>query len=279
MGRIALIVVVASVLGTGAWLAGRQPSTTRTWADDQERLVSVERRGDTVRLRNVRAFSYAIDGTVTRRWTERTIRLDQADRAWFVLVPLSDALRAPAHSFVSFGFGDSLTLSISVEGRRERGEEYSVWRGLLRSYELIYVVGDESDLVGRRAMLSSNPIYRLPIKGTPEGIRAVLADMLTRAGALGTSPEFYNTASNNCTSNLVAHVNKVTPTRLPGAFASLFPGYADDVVSTLDLVADKVPPEELRRRYRVDDLVRQGAARGVDGQALSLELTRATPRR
>lgn len=239
----------------------------------------MERRSDTVHLRNVRSFSYGVDGTVTRRWTERTIRIDQADRAWYVLVPLSDALRAPAHSFVSFGFGDSLTLSFSVEGRREVGEEYSVWRGMLRSYELIYVIGDESDLVGRRALLATHPIYRLPIKGTPAGIRAVLSDMLTRAGSLGTTPEFYHTAWNNCTSNLVAHVNKVTPTRLPGAFASLFPGYADDVVARLDLVADSVAAPELRRRYRVDDLVRQAVARGVDGQALSLELTRATPRR
>jgi hypothetical protein len=279
MRRALLGVLVTGVCGFGLWLTSRQPTLTRTWADDHEQLVSVERQGETVQLRNVRAFSYALDSTVTRRWVDRKIRIDQADRAWYVLVPLSDAIRAPAHSFVSFGFGDSLTLSISVEGRRELGEEYSVWWGLLRSFELTYVVADESDHIGRRSVLSSRPIYRLPIKGTPDGIRAVLSDMLSRASALGTAPEFYNTAWNNCTSNLVAHVNKVTPTRLPGAIASLFPGYADDVVAQLGLVADPVPPSELRRRYRVDDLVRQAIARVIDGQGLSLEMTRATPRR
>lgn len=265
---------VAVAIG-GGLLARVTPSTTRTWADDQERVVTAERHGDTIVLRNVRAFAYAPDGGVTRRWVDRTIRLGAADRAWFVLVPLSDALRAPAHSFVSFGFGDSLTLSISVEARREVGEAYSIWRGLFRRYELVYVVGDESDLVGRRAILSANPVYRLPIKGTPEGIQTVLADMLGRADALGRVPEFYHTAWNNCTSNLVAHVNRVTPTRLPGAFASLFPGYADDVLATLDLVADAAPASDWRRRYRVDDVARRAISLGMDGQALSRELTRA----
>ena len=248
-----------------AWLVSRQPSTNRTWADDHERLAAVTRRGDTAWLTNVRDFRYAGNAVRERRWHDRVIRLDQVDRAWFTLVPLSHSLRAPAHSFVTFGFGDTATLSFSVEARRELGEEYGVVAGALRSFELVYVVAEESDHLARRATLTDHPIYRFPVKGTRAGFRTVLSDMLDRAEALRTTPTFYHTVWNNCTSNLVAHVNRVSPTRLPGVLAAVMPGYADAVIVDLDLVADSVPAETLRTRYRVDDAARRAATAGLSG--------------
>lgn len=276
--RPALWLAVA-VAAFGGWLAARQPSTTRTWADDQARLATVTRVGDTVRLANVRDFRYGAGGVLTRQWHDRVIRLDQVDRAWFTLVPLSHAWRAPAHSFVTFGFGDTATLSISVEGRRELGEEYGVIAGMLRSFELVYVVAEESDNLARRATLSDHPIYRFPVQGTREGFRAVLTAMLERAEALRTSPQFYHTIWNNCTSNLVAHVNSVSPTRLPGVVAAVMPGYADDVMRDLGLVADSLPVDALRARYRVDDEARRAVAAGLSGPAFSQAMTEATTQR
>jgi hypothetical protein len=265
---------VAVVLAAG-WLASRQPSATRTWADDHERLATITRRGDTAWLTNVRDFRYGANAVLERRWRDRVIRLDQVDRAWFTLVPLSHSLRAPAHSFVTFGFGDTATLSFSVEGRRELGEEYGVVAGALRSFELVYIVAEESDNLARRATLSDHPIYRLPVKGTRAGFRTVLADMLDRAEALRTTPAFYHTIWNNCTSNLVAHVNRVSPTRLPGVLAAIMPGYADAVIRDLDLVADSLPAERLRERYRVDDAARRAVAAGLSGIDFSRAMSAA----
>jgi hypothetical protein len=229
-----------------------------------------------VQLADVRDFRYDATGVRTRQWHDRLIRLDQVDRAWFTLVPLSHSWRAPAHSFVTFGFGDTATLSFSVEGRRELGESYGVVAGALRSFELVYVVAEESDNLARRATLSDHPIYRFPVQGTREGFRAVLSDMLDRAESLRTRPQFYHTVWNNCTSNLVAHVNRVSPTRLPGIVAAVFPGYADDVIRDLGLVADSLPAEALRRRYRVDDAARRALAAGLSGAAFSQAMSAAT---
>lgn len=274
--RTSTLVAALAVAAFGGWLALRQPSTTRTWADDHERLATVSRRGDTVRLVNVRDFRFGPKGVRARQWHDRVIRLDQVDRAWFVLVPLSHSLRAPAHSFVTFGFGDTATLSFSVEARREAGEEYGVVAGMLRSFELVYVVAEESDNLGRRATLSDHPIYRFPVKGTREGFRTVLADMLDRAESLRTQPTFYHTIWNNCTSNLVAHVNRVSPTKLPGIVAAVMPGYADDVIRDLDLVADSLPAAALRARYRVDAAARRAVAAGLSGAAFSQAMHDAT---
>ena len=58
--------------------------------------------------------------------------------------------RGPAHAFVSFGFDDGGYVAISVEARREAGETYSPARGLMKQFEIMYVVGDERDLIGLR---------------------------------------------------------------------------------------------------------------------------------
>ena len=46
-------------------------------------------------------------------------------------------------------------------------------------------------------------------------------EMLGRANALASTPEFYNTLTNNCTSNVVDHVNHIAPRAIPHGIKSL----------------------------------------------------------
>ena len=91
--------------------------------------------------------------------------------------------------------GDRGSLRCSVEARRERGEDYSLWAGLTRRFEVTYVVGTESDLLGVRA-LRGDILYLYPSKASPDQAREMLTDMLRRAQALEAEPEFYNTVAN-----------------------------------------------------------------------------------
>jgi hypothetical protein len=103
---------------------------------------------------------------------------------------------------VSFGFSDSQYVAISVEARREPGETYGPLTGMFKQFELIYVVGDERDLIGSRAVHGDYDVYLYPIRTTRERIRTLFLEMLARSNALATKPEFYNTLTNNCTSNV-----------------------------------------------------------------------------
>jgi len=163
-------------------------------------------------------------------------------------------LRGPAHTFLSFGFDDGQYLSISVEIRKEIGESFSPWLGLLRQYELTYTVGDERDLIGLRAIHRRDPVYLYPMRASPAHRRALLLDMLERANALAAEPEFYNTLTNTCTSNIVDHIEKIAPGSMPFSLKTLLPAYADDLAFDLGLIDTTLPREQYREAYRIDDL-------------------------
>jgi hypothetical protein len=249
-GAVALLTVSLSTW----WL--RRPSSARTWSGDQARLPRVRFDGHLVHVQDVRNFAYRSEYDFDERWEDRTWDLDRLASVWFVLVPLSEKWRGPAHAFVSFGFDDGTYASISIEARREKGERYSPVKGLFRRYELIYVVGDERDLIGRRAVHDGTPVYLLPIKATKEAMRSLFTEMLTRADALREHPAFYNTLTDNCTNILLRHVDVAAPDRVRGGIAAMLPGYADEIAVKLDLVEGVATAEEARRRYRINDKAR-----------------------
>jgi hypothetical protein len=171
-------------------------------------------------------------------------------------VPLSRRWRAPAHTFVSFGFDDGSYLAVSIESRRTRGEPYSPLRGIVREYELIYVVGTERDLIGRRAIHEGDPVYLYPIAASREVVRNLFVDMMTRAARLHDAPAFYNTLTDNCTNALLRHVDVAAPDRVRAGLSGILPGYADDVAIRLGLVPGVADADEARRRYRVNERAR-----------------------
>ncbi len=257
--RIVLLAVFFSVAGFGAIIFSRRPSNTRPWAADHANLPEIVIQDSLARIANVRNFHYRTETDVDPNYETRTYNLNRVESVWLVLTPFSRAWRGPAHSFVTFAFSDSTYLAISIEARREVNESYGLLRGLGRNYELIYVIGEESDLIGKRAAFGDFDVYLYPIRATPDRIRAMLVDMLNRAESLNAKPEFYNTATNNCTSNLVRHVNTVSPGRIPAGIKLLVPGYADDVAQALGLIDPTVPLAQSRDKYRINDLARAAA--------------------
>jgi hypothetical protein len=118
---------------------------------------------------------------------------------------------------------------------------------------MIYVIGDERDLIGSRAVYGGYDVYVYPIRTTPARARALFTEMLARANALATQPEFYNTLTNNCTSNIVDHVNHIVPRAVPHGIKTILPGYADDVAYSLGLIDNSISLDEARRRFRVNE--------------------------
>ncbi|HEU5153565.1 MAG TPA: DUF4105 domain-containing protein [Gemmatimonadales bacterium] len=232
----------------------RQPSGDRDWSPDQAVMPSAEFHGHEVTIRRVRDFAWTSATEFTNGYDDRTYDLDKIQSAWFVLVPFSKSWRGPAHSFASFGFADSQFVSISIEARRETGESYSTLLGLLRKFELIYVVGDERDLIGRRAVYDGTDVYLYPLESPPERVREVFVSMLQRVNQLHDHPEFYNTLTNNCTSNLIADVNHIAPGSIPGSWRTVLPGYSDEVALSLGLIDSSLTLEQTRARYRINDM-------------------------
>lgn len=212
-----------------------RPANDRDWALDQRHSVQVTWNEPFVTLQNVRRATPDADGNVVFSWTTRTYRLDELESVDFVMSPFS-RWGTLAHVFLTFGFRNGEHLAVSIEARRQRGETYSPLRGLFRCYELIYVVGDESDLIGLRANVRHEPVYVYPVKADDRQIRQLFISMLTRADRLQGEPEFYQTFANDCCSNLLAHVNAVRQSPIGADWRLLLTGFSDELAFKLGLL-------------------------------------------
>lgn len=257
--RIVGIALAVLIAGGAIVLAVMRPRADRAWVPQHGVMVHAEVRGSAVSLHRMRSFTYSSEDRFTPGYVDRAYDLDKLDSVWFIVTPFSKQWRGPAHTFVSFGFSDSQYVAISVEARREPGETYGPFVGLFKQFELIYVIGDERDLIGSRAAFGGYDVYVYPIRTTRERIRALFLEMVTRANTLASSPEFYNTLTNNCTSNVVAHVNHIAPRPVPRGIKTILPGYADEVAYSLGLIDNAITLDEARRRFRVNDRARQFA--------------------
>ena len=251
--RVLIGTVGAIALAWLALIALVRPSHDRPWSPDQARLSTAQIDGEVVRIRNVRNAIYRSATDFDVHWEARNYHLSQLESVWFVVEPFAD-WRGPAHTFLSFGFGNGNYLAISVEIRKERGESFSPLMGLFRQYEIAYIIGDERDLIGLRANHRRDDVYLYPVRASPALMRALFVSMLERANALAEQPEFYNTLTNTCTTNIVDHIELIAPGQIPLSYKTLLPAYSDDLAYDLGLIATGLPRENYRSAYRINEL-------------------------
>ncbi|MGB0133774.1 DUF4105 domain-containing protein [Dokdonella sp.] len=251
--RSLLVLSAAAIMSYLLLVLLLRPSNDRDWSLDQQHLATAEFSGDSVRVRNVRNAYYRSTTDFDVHWEDRTFDLRQLESVWYVVEPFA-SWRGPAHTFLSFGFDNGEYISISVEIRKERGEAFSPLSGLLRQYELAYIVGDERDLIGLRANHRNDDVHLYPMRVTQAAARALFVSMLERANALAEQPEFYNTLTSTCTSNIVDHVSLITPEPIPFSYKTLLPAYSDDLAFDLGMIDTALPREQFRAAFRINDL-------------------------
>lgn len=258
---VALGAAVVALLGLTALSFRGAPSNDRAWAADQARLPAIAMGRDSVRVQGIRDFDHrGAEGPVIR-YRDEAFALSDVRSTWFALAPFANRYRGLAHTFLSFGFADGRYLAVSVEARREDDEQYGLLGGLFRAFEITYVVGTESDLIGLRA-LRGDTLFLYPSRATPQQSRALLVDVLERAVATQRTPEYYNTLFNNCNTNLRDHVNRATPAELPWGWGILLPGFSDELALREGVLDTDLDLAAARTRFRVDERARQALASG-----------------
>ena len=242
--------------------AGRRiPLAERDWATDHARVIRTESFPDRVRIHDLRDFDWSAPEGSQENYRTEDFHLADVRRVWFVLAPFAERWRGLAHSFMSFEFTDDRFLAVSVEARRETGENYSLMRGIWRGFETTYVVGTERDLIGQRA-IRGDTLFLYPSVATPEQAQALFVDMMSRAESLGQEPEWYHTFLNNCTTALRDHVNRIASDPLPWGWGILMPGYSDALALGHGLLDTDLDIEGARERFRVDSLAREAVNDG-----------------
>src|SRR5215467_11544236 len=196
----------ALVLGVVIWWLTITPSGDRTWRPEVAVMPRAFIEGDHVRITGVRNFDYRSRSDFTVHYEERDVDLSHLTGLdFFVSYWWSDA--PVAHTFVSFLFDNAPPLSISIETRPEVGRGFEPIASMFKQFELIYVVGEERDLVGVRALHRREAVYLYHLNGLPEDVRRLLLVYLERINELADRPEFYNLLTNSCTINIIRYLN------------------------------------------------------------------------
>ena len=234
------------------------PSNQRNWSPDQAVLPYAVFNGDRVTIHNVRNCTYQSDTDYVVNHYDKTYDLNRLESVDFLVAPFTGSPKL-AHTMMSFGFSDGDHLGVSVEARLEDGETYSPILGSLRQFELMYVLADERDLIVRRTRFRATDVYLYRTVATPMQAREMFVDVMDRVNKLYTEPEFYDTLTNNCTTNIAVHVNRLRSGRVPYELRVLLPGLSDQLAYELGLLRTDSSFEETKRRAKITSLANQHA--------------------
>jgi hypothetical protein len=235
-----------------------KPSNERNWKASMAVLPYARIRDDLVKVYNVRNCTYISEDEYVVNYDDRTYDLDDVETLDFIVCPFG-ATPGLAHTMLSFGFRDGEYLGVSIEVRLEEGESYSAAGGTVRQFELMYVVADERDLIQLRTEIRDSDVYIYRCRITQDEVRALLVDILKRVNTLKKRPEFYDTFMNNCTTNIVAHINRVRPGTIPWEPASFLTGYADREAYRLGLLVDYGSFDKTKRQAQITNLAHRYA--------------------
>ncbi|RYU59635.1 DUF4105 domain-containing protein [Methylolobus aquaticus] len=230
---------------------GTRASNDRDWQPEVAVLPYATFDGDLVTVHNIRNFDYRSETDFTPAYYDRTFDLRRLDR----LDLLASYWMGPdiAHLFLSFGFGEE-HLAVSIEARKDRTKPYATLPGFFRQYELVYIAGDERDLIRVRTNYRKDPpeqVYLFRLTGPIENARRIFVDYLRDMNTLRDHPRFYNTLTTNCTTMILAHT-AVNPGHLPYSWKILASGHAPEYAYENGRLDSSIPFEQLMQRAHIN---------------------------
>ena len=264
------VAFIVLYLGVVAWWIAIPPSHDREWRPEVAVMPRAVIDGDRVRITGVRNFDYRTRNDFTVRYEEREVLLSHLTGVDFYVSYWSEGL--VGHTFLSFIFDNAPPLSISIETRPEVGEGFNPIASLFKQFELIYVVGDERDIVGVRTNHRLETVYLYRLNASPDKARELLLVYLERINELADRPEFYHLLSNSCTINIIRYLNAAGR---KGRFdiRHLFNGLIDSYLYHSGRVDTTLPFDELRRR----SLINEAAQAAGDAPDFSQRIRASVP--
>jgi len=232
------------------------PTNDRNWQTEVALLPYATFAGEQVTVHNIRNFDYRSENEFTVGHYDKTFDLRQLDSVDLVAVYWMGP--KIAHIFLSFGFAGRDYLAISIEARKPAGEGFSTLKGFFRQYELYFVVADERDVIRVRTNYRMNPpeqahLYRL--RGERADARRLFVAYLDQINALRAQPEFYNSLTTNCTTNIWM-LARVNPDHPPFSWKILVSGYLPEFLYEMGRIDSSLPFDQLQQRSIINSRAR-----------------------
>ncbi len=188
-----------------AWWSSIEPRQDREWRPEVARVARAVVDGDHVRIENVRDFSYRSRNDFDERWTVREVDVSHITGVDFQLSFW--AMGPIGHTMLSFVFDNAPPLNVSIETRPEVGEGFDPLASLFKQFELVYVVGEERDIIRVRTAQRNEEVFMYHMRVSPAAAQRLFRVYVRRINELAARPEFYHLLSNSCTVNIVRYAN------------------------------------------------------------------------
>jgi hypothetical protein len=244
------LVALAIVFGIfGLWWGSVTARNDRDWQPDVAKTAHVDLDGDRMTITNVRNFDYRSETDFTERWETRTFDLSKL--AGLDLYMSYWGSPSIAHTIMSWDFDDGQHLAISIETRKEKGEEYSPIAGFFKQYEIYYVVADERDVIRLRTNYRKEEVHLYPLRTPIARARRILMDYVKSIDALDARAAYYNAGTANCTTSITRHIRQVGVT-FPFDWRLLVNGHLDEMLYEKGIIDTTRPFPEVRQRSIID---------------------------
>jgi hypothetical protein len=224
-------------------------SNNRHWQPDVKMPPSAEFDGDKVIVRNIRNCDYRTVTDYAASYYDKTFDLSKLQGADLFIIYWGSPLIA--HTIMSFCFEDNQYLCISIETRKEEGEGYSAIKGFFKQFELIYIIGDERDLVRLRTNFRKESVYLYRLTAKPEMVRQILLDYLNCVNRLNEHPGWYNALTQNCTTSIRGHTAPYVHGKL--SWKMIINGYLDTLLYERKMIDTSMPFEQLKAMSLIND--------------------------
>jgi hypothetical protein len=223
---IAVAGIVSALVAV--WFRSLVPAQVADWQPSVAQSPRAVMSGDEITIYNVRNFEYRSETDFTPRWETR--RYDLSQLAGLDMFFSYWAGPAIAHTIMSWSFADGRQLAISIETRNRRGQRYSAVAGFFRQFPIFYVVADERDVIRLRTNYRGEHVWLYRLRA-PEGVpHALLLDYLESVNRLADRPAWYNALTDNCTTTIRRHVQRLNPGANPWTWRLLANGYLPELL-------------------------------------------------
>lgn len=229
------------------WYLTDPPRNHREWAGEYALPADAILTGRTVHIQNIRNFKYKTETDYTPRYYDATYNLD--DLSSVDMITSYWAGESIAHVFLTFGFKDGRHLAISIETRRQKRFPYSAIAGFFHHYEMFYVTADEQDLIGVRTDIRKERVYLYRLFISPQTRERLFKSYLSEIHFLHTHPRWYNTLTDNCTTEILSRAGAQLHYRLD--WRVLLSGYTASLAYDLGLLNTQYDFPTLKRLSRI----------------------------
>ena len=234
IGLIAIFVAISFII-----YSLTSPSNNKNWSLGNSKTASIQINADQVVIKNFRDADWQNLDLTTLKNDDglfKDIEFQLSDiQSLKAVVSHFAILSEIAHIFILFELKDNTVIGLSVEARKEQGEEYSLSGGLSAKFELIYLLSSYRDIVGIRLMRDEE-VYSYPIKATAEEAQSLFKVVAARTNQLDQQPELYHLFVKNCTTEIVKLVNKIADKSFPQLVQSFMPGDTGKALYKMGLI-------------------------------------------